>query len=357
MIYLAILFQQILYYIDLVVKEQKYKKIILIGTLVIITIIIGLRQNFPDQGAYEDAFIVSPPITSFSTENIDIGYAEIGYLFLASIIKAIMNNVTFYLFMMGALSMFLLYKSLKTYCILPLIGLANYVGRFLINRDFIQMRSSLAILLIIFASKFLVKKQYIKYLLIILLAYQFHHMAYLAIPFIFIYKYQPSNKTIIISLFIAAILSQFAMQSISTLVESWSQELQYSAYTQLENNISSKGLGNPMIYWQLFILGLFMLKEKKISQQILYYKLLRSGYFYSTLILILFCNYAALSGRTSTLFSTFEIFIIPLIINYSKGANKYILSFVFITMFSYFLYTKYTETMNIIIEASFNHYT
>lgn len=351
MIYLSIFIQQILFYLDLLIQKKDNKKLILIISLITITFLIALRQNFPDQGAYEDAFIASPPITSFSTENIEIGYVETGYLFLASIVKVIMNNVTFYLFMMGALSMFLLYKSLNTYCILPLIGLANYVGRFLINRDFIQMRSSLAILLIIFASKFLVKKQYIKYLLIILLAYQFHHMAFIAIPFIFIYRYQPSNKIIIISLIVAAALSQFAMQSISAIVESWSQDLNYEAYTQHEYILQSLGLSNPMIYWQLFILALFMSKEKEISQQTQFYKLFRSGYFYSTLILILFCNYNALSGRTSTLFATFEIFIIPLIIYNYKGIPKILFSILFSIMISYFFYTKYTETMRMIMES------
>lgn len=349
MIYLSIFIQQILFYLDLLIQKKDNKKLILIISLIIITFLIALRQHFPDQGAYEDAFIVSPPVTSFSTENIEIGYAETGYLFLASIVKAIMNNVSFYLFMMGALSMFLLYKSLNTYCILPLIGLANYVGRFLINRDFIQMRSSLAILLIIFASKYLLKKQYIKYLLVILLAYQFHHLAFIAIPFIFIYRYQPSNKIIIISLIVAAILSQFAMQSISAIVESWSQDLNYEVYTQQDYVVSALGLKNPMIYWQIFILGLFMIKEKDISQQTPYYHFFKSGYFYSTLILILFCNYTALSGRTSTLFATFEIFIIPLIINNSKNISKNLLSLFFAIMFSYFLYAKYTETMQRIL--------
>jgi hypothetical protein len=350
MIYLSIFIQQILFYLDLLIQKKDNKKLILIISVIIITFLIALRQHFPDQGAYEDAFIVSPPVTSFSTENIEIGYAETGYLFLASIVKAIMNNVTFYLFMMAALSMFLLYKSLNTYCILPLIGLANYVGRFLINRDFIQMRSSLAILLIIFASKYLLKKQYIKYLLVILLAYQFHHLAFIAIPFIFIYRYQPSNKIIIISLIVAAALSQFAMQSISAIVESWSQDLNYEVYTQHEYILQSLGLSNPMIYWQLFILALFMSKEKEISQQTQFYKLFRSGYFYSTLILILFCNYNALSGRTSTLFATFEIFIIPLIIYNYKGIPKILFSILFSIMFSYFFYTKYTETMRMIME-------
>lgn len=42
-----------------------------------------------------------------------------------------------------------------------------------------------------------------------------------------------------------------------------------------------------------------------------YYYVIRDGYFYSTLILITFCSFTALSGRTSTMFATLEFSIIP----------------------------------------------
>lgn len=350
MIYLSIFIQQILFYLDLLIQRKREKKLILVMTLIVITVFIALRKKFPDQDSYEYAFKLVPSFLEISSKDTPVGYVELGYWYLASFIKAFTNNASFYLFSMGVLSMFLLYKTLNTYCILPLIGLANYIGRFLINRDFIQIRSSLAILLIILASKYLLKNQYIRYLLVILLAYQFHHMAFIAIPFIFIYKYHPSNKTIIISLIVAAILSQFAMQSISSVVDSWSQDLNYVTYTQREYVEQALGLRNPMIYWQVFILLLFLLREKEISQQTPFYDLFRSGYSYSTLILILFCNYTALSGRTSTLFATFEIFMIPLIIYSYKGVPKISLSILVSTMFSYFFYTKYTETMKNIME-------
>ena len=350
MIYLSIIIQQILFYLDLLIQRKREKKLILGIALISITIFIALRKNFPDQDSYEYAFNLVPSFLEISAKDTPVGYVELGYWYLASFIKMIANNTTFYLLAMGALSMFLLYKTLNTYCILPLIGLANYMGRFLINRDFIQIRSSLAILLIIFASKYLLKHQYIKYLFVILLAYQFHHMAFIALPFIFIYKYHPSNKAIIISLIVAAVLSQFAMQSISSVVDSWSQDLNYETYTQREYVEQALGLRNPMIYWQIFILFLFLLREKEISPQTPFYHMFRSGYFYSTLILILFCNYTALSGRTSTLFATFEIFMIPLIIHSSKGVSKISLSILFSIMFNYFFYTKYTETMKTIME-------
>lgn len=349
MIYLSIFIQQILFYLDLLIQRKREKKLILGIALIVITIFIALRKNFPDQETYEYAFNLAPSFFEISAKDTPIGYVEIGYWYLASFIKIFTENATFYLFLMGALSMFLLYKTLNTYCILPLIGLSNYVGRFLINRDFIQIRSSLAIILIVLASKYLLKHQYIKYLLVILLAYQFHHMAFIAIPLIFIYEYHPSNKTIIISLIIAAILSQFAMQSISSVVDSWSQDLNYTTYTRHQYVERALGLRNPMIYWQVFILLLFLLREKEISQQTPLYHFFKIGYFYSSLILITFCNYTTLSSRTSTLFATFEIFMIPLIIHSYKGVQKISLSILFSSIFSYFLYTKYTEVIQRIL--------
>ena len=79
MIYLSIFIQQVLFYIDLLIQKKSGKKIILIITLIVISILIGLRKNFPDQIAYEQAFDLAPSLTSFSTENIEIGYAETGY--------------------------------------------------------------------------------------------------------------------------------------------------------------------------------------------------------------------------------------------------------------------------------------
>ena len=162
MIYLSIFIQQILFYLDLLIQRKREKKLILVMILIVITVFITLRKNFPDQDSYEYAFNLAPSFLEISAKDTPIGYVELGYWYLASFIKMIANNTTFYFFSMGALSMFLLYKTLNAYCILPLIGLANYIGRFLINRDFIQIRSSLAILLIILASNYLLKNKYIK---------------------------------------------------------------------------------------------------------------------------------------------------------------------------------------------------
>ena len=59
--------------------------------------------------------------------------------------------------------------------------------------------------------------------------------------------------------------------------------------------------------------------EKKLAPMSKYYYIFRDGYFMGTVILIVLCQYAVLSARVSTIFATFEVFMIPMII---KGLPK-----------------------------------
>lgn len=326
--------------------DKKSSKALLIITLLILTYFIGTRQNWPDQIVYEAAFLRAPNIFDFNLNTEPFGYVEKGYLFLASVIKTIYNNSTFYLFIMGGLSMWLLYKSLTKYCFIPLIGLCDYIARFLLNRDFIQMRSSLAILIIVLATKYVYERKVWHYLGTVFLAYQFHHLSLLAIPFYFMTLYKFKKWHIYLGLFLAVIASQTFVDYISGWVENYSDDLNYTVYTQGIYVKRALGLSNPMIYYQSILLFLFTYTEKDLKQYDKYYYIFRTGYFYSTLILILFCNYTALSGRTSTVFATFELFIIPLMSRMFSRKNR-ILYYIGVGLFLiYFFYSKYTQEMS-----------
>ena len=61
--------------------------------------------------------------------------------------------------------------------------------------------------------------------------------------------------------------------------------------------------------------------------------MIRDGYFYSTLILICFCSFTALSGRTSSQFATLEFAIIPsLVYMFEKKERGYALIFMAIAL-------------------------
>ena len=329
-----------------ITKKETTQKAILIATLIILTCLIGSRDGWPDEKVYQIAFSEAPRPWDFISKNVDsYGYVEKGYLFLASLVKLVLNNSRFYLFCMGGLSMYLLYKGLTAYCAIPLVGLCDYVGRFLLNRDFQQMRSSLAILLLILAIKLIHDRKLVAYMLVVLLAYQFHHLSLIGIPLYFLCKLRIGPISIIFSLVMAMLLSQLIAGSISDIVDDYSQDLNYDTYVQDEYVEQALGLRNPMIYFQIVILMVYTFMEPILASKDKFYHLMRWAYFYSTLILIFFCNYTALSGRTSTVFATCEMFVLPSMVS-GLGKRLRIVFYVIVGgVLTYFFWSKYHSAM------------
>lgn len=331
------------YFLCIFLKKYRLEiqQLILIVTCVILTFLIGFRDGWPDQIAYQMAFDLVPYPWDFTWDTEPFAYVEKGYFFLASLVKAIYDGPVFYCIAMGAISMYLLYKILDKYSIFPLLGLCVYIARFLLSRDFTQMRSSLAILLIMLGTKYIYEKKPIKYFLLVFLAYQFHMMALIAVPMYFFYRLNLTNKKIIIGLILSLAFSQTLAGFISGTVDNYSQDLNYETYTEGGYVDKALGLRNLMIYFQMGVLLLFTFGEDKLKHLSKYYYVFRSGYFYSTLILIFFCNYTALSGRTSTMFATYEMFILPMLAySFSKGFRPvYYLGLGVVLL--YFFYSKY----------------
>jgi len=326
----------------------KYQKALLIMTCIVLTFLIGYRDRWPDEGVYIEAFRRVPNLWGFSFNLQPFGYVEKGYYLLASIVKTIYADSRFYLLVMGALSMFLLYKSLQKYCIIPLIGLCDYIARFLLNRDFTQMRSSLAILLVVLALKYVQEKKIWHYFAVIFVAYQIHHLALIAVPFYFLCMVKFKKWHIVAGIILAMVLSQTIAGFISGTVDQYSTDLNYATYTQGTYVSKALGLLNPMIYFQIFILLMFTFSDKELKRKSAYYEILRTGYFYSTLILIFFCNYTALSGRTSTVFASLEMFILPMITMTWQRKNRIIYYLGIGFVFFYFFAVKYDDAMRMI---------
>lgn len=327
------------------IKPRRQEQI-LVSILGLLTLFIGLRSlSWPDTEVYVMSFANSPDIFRVF-QGSPYGYAEYGYYVICCLIKTFTDSWRVYLLVMGALSMWLLYKNLKEYSIVPIMGLADYIGRFLLNRDMVQMRSSLVILIIMWATKYAYERKPIQYFLLVLLGCQFHQMALIAVPFYFIANIKFKNWMVIAGLLVALVLSQTLAGSIESYVDRYSQDLQYTIYTTEEYKDEALGLRNPMIYFQTVILLLYCFCRKSIHGSMKYYELFKSGYFYSTLILILFSNYTALSGRTSTVFATMEMFILPYILLRYKGKERTWFALGCFAVFAFFFVEKYLPMMS-----------
>lgn len=330
--------------------NSKNKDHFLIILCFFVALIPGLRSMaWPDSLVYVTSFVNEvKPIYEIDFNKSSQFYNELGFFWLGFIVKTFTNNPTFYLLFISAITIFFLYKDLRKYSIYPILGLFVYVARFYFNRNFMQIRAGLSYLLIIFATKYIQERKFWKFLLVIFVAYQFHHSAIIALPVYFLCNWMTLKKWhICVGLAFAFIIGAFFQGFVHTLVVDNASDLNISSdYIEggAKGYVEGRGLANPMIYFQTLILLAYTFLDKRLVNIDPYYYIIRAGYFYSTVILIMFCTYAVLSGRTSTIFATYEIAIIPSLIMLFNKKNRALAYMLLVVILSAIFYMYMQNT-------------
>lgn len=310
--------------------KTKDQKNILAVECFLLAIIAGWRENFwPDTFVYVISFRnFTNGIVDFSPLDKPYGYGEMGFYYLGVIVKTFTDNEQVYLACIAGLSMFFLYKGISKYSIYPLIGICAYLVRFYAVRDLSQIRSGLAYSIIISGLYLVHEKKLLRFVLFIWIVSWIHKSAWIALPFYFFCNtVKITNTRIKIWLVIAFVLGTFFQGPISSFVTDNADDLSVTTYTQGQYVEEALGMANPMIYFQCLLLLLYTSMEDKLAPVTTYYYTIRAGYLYSTLILITFCSFTALSGRTSTMFATLEFCIIPSLLNVFPKSQRMGLSF------------------------------
>lgn len=297
---------------------------------VILVLVIGLRNPlyWIDTAAYVSSFIDSKTLYTFSFSEQSALYTEKGYFLLCVFIRTLTSNTFVYLTIIGLLSMSFLFKSVRQLSILPFLSLCIYIPRYMLSRDMNQMRAGLAISILMAFTYLLYYKKYkddFKYIVVCWIGSFIHLSLLAAIPIVLLNHLRINKKIIYLGILSAFFFSAFFKEQILDLV-SQTEFIKEMAYDYVNKEGGSEkayanDLTNPMIYYQCLILFVYTYMEEKLAPLSRYYYIFRNGYFMSTIILIVLCQYAILAGRVSTLFATYEIFMIPIII---KGIpNQY----------------------------------
>ncbi len=329
MLLIYILF--LLFCVLLTQSRVKHKEYALMLACFVLAIGIGWRDlKWPDTSGYQIFFTnYTNDLAHWSFSDKPMGYSEKGFYFLGVLFKTFSSNYKLYFAFIGGLSMIFLYKDLRKYSIFPLVGLCAYLARFFMGRNLVQIRAGLAYLIIIWGVKYIQEKSFWKYLLLVWIASLLHTSAWIALPLYFISNWIHINKSVVLwGLGIAFVLGAFFQGPISSFVIDNASDLNVTTYTQGGYISEAKGLANPMIYFQCFLLLSYTFLESRIAPLTKYYRVIRDGYFYSTFILITFCSFTALSGRTSTMFATLEFAIIPSLIFLFNKRNRIFAFFV-----------------------------
>ena len=317
---ILILFSFILYYFLSVyyfeTLKGNNKKRFLVLTLAVVAVIIGIRnpQSWSDTAGYYMEFMeIVKPLSETSAYDKPVNYGEMGFYYIGVICKTFSNSPTFYFIVVSALSMLFLYFGIKKYSIFPFIALYVYLGRF-IGRNTIQIRSAIAIAIVIWGTVYVTKRKLWKYLLVVYIASRFHTSAYLAFPLYFMGYVNVKKWHVYVGILFALLIAIVfggaihEMLSESDLANEWAR-----SYVEEDSEKAySNSLSNPVIWYQIVILFMWTAFEKRLSLMTEHYYTIRNAYFYSTVLLIVLYQFAILAGRTSTVFATYEMLMVPL---------------------------------------------
>lgn len=313
----------------------------------ILALIAGSRGlEFSDTAAYTYAFQKeAPTLGDYSIMSKSMYYDESGFFLLAVLVKTFTSSPRAYLIVVALITMFIMCVNDKKYSIYPFVGLCVYVARFYMGRDFIQIRASISYAILFWAIQYIYEKKMALYFLWVFIAYQFHHSAVVAIPLYFLCNWLEFKKWhIVVGLIVAFIIGGLYSDVVRLYIEDNASDLNISGdYVTggTEAYVEGKGLLNPLIYFQCAILLLYTYYEEILAPLNKYYYVLRTGYFYSTLILIVFCTYAVLSGRTATIYATLEMAIIPSLLSIVNSRDRSYVYFILGVAITILFYMNY----------------
>ena len=284
-----------------------------------------------------------PNIFDYSLSDKPYGYREKGFYFLQVVVKTFTDNPTIFLLALSGLTFYILYKDIKQYSIFPLIGLCAYIARFIIGRNFIQIRAGIAYVVLMLSIKYIYEKDWKRYFLIVFIAWTLHRSCIVAVPLYFVCNWINVKKWhIYVALVFSFLVGIFGQGFVHSIVEDNASDLsignRYIDAGGERRQLEGLGMRNPMIYFQCFILLTYTFLEERLAPLNKYYYVIRNAYLYSTMILICFCTYKVLSARTSSMYATMEFAIIPSLIYLFNKKNRMLAFFITGIALTYIFY-------------------
>lgn len=206
-------------------RFPKPNKIFLFGALTSLITISGLRANIGDTYFYKHAY----ENNDFTLELV-LAEKDIGFGFLQMFLqKFVSDDPQILIFVTALITNSLIVFVLYHYSRLIEISLYVYItgGLFLVSMN--GIRQVLAAAIAFVAIKYLIKGNFIKYALIIVIASLFHQSALILIPFFFLVRFKAWSKATV-ALLVLSVVFVIGYEQFSKLLFKAIEETQYGHY-------------------------------------------------------------------------------------------------------------------------------
>lgn len=279
--------------------EQKYIFVLLFLVLFLLS---GLRKEVGTDFVSYQNYFNGIFTDAYDYMNIEIGYKAVNYL------VATFCNFEQSIFLVTSFFIVLLFFiNIRNYSDLPLYSIFCFVSLYFYFHSLNITRQYIAIAITFYSLKYLLNRNFIKYMLIILLASTFHRIAIVMIPFYFIADFKYNLKVYIIGVcltLIAMISLPFIIRLVAIIIPKYGYYIDF-------NSSGSSAYFSLIISGVGFLSALFVREKFGLDDKI--YIVLMNALYISVLFNILaFSN--ILMYRIGTFYMIYIILLIPRVI-------------------------------------------
>ncbi|MFB9107995.1 EpsG family protein [Flavobacterium gyeonganense] len=300
-LYILLVFFTFFDYIKLVAKVKLSIAILL---YFILALICGLRFGDRDYGVYMASFDQAPNWGE-SAMNMEPNYRYLAYGF-----KMLGFSWEFFVLFFAFFSVGLMFLFLKKYTPFIFLAVLIYFSHAFILRDMMQIRSSLAIGIVMFSIPYIENRNFLKTLFIVLFSGLFHFVGYFFIIIYFLYPWFSIKRAIyvlLIGMIIGGVLNQTFFEYILEITNL--QIIYYYLNDELYNY--NLGLLNPVLIKHILVIVVLLINYDFFKQKVPCFDVMITSYLVAFFCLSAFNSFALLAGRIGTLFSNVEHVLIP----------------------------------------------
>lgn len=337
-------FQFLFYAFISLVKDKRFQQCIFYITLIFYFFLSFSRWECGTDGeSYLQIFINSTVLNP---------YYEKAFAYLNYWIRNLTTNYTYFLFTESIIIFLGIYYSFKRIpTFYPIIVLLAFLSLFRFNVFFV--RQDIAIILCLCSYTLLIQRKTKRAIIIWLLAILFHNSALIFIFAFFLYNRKVSNKLVLLLILFSFLSSQLCEVIFKFLLDKTGIHAFSIVYYYIKSGRNQTygyggGLSTFFVIARsaanriLLLLFLFVCKRKYHNDS--NFNAFFNFYLFSACLFIAFAPLNFALARVSSIFSIYEIFLYPYLINYPK--KKYSKLLMFCMILSWLALRFYTGIEN-----------
>jgi hypothetical protein len=305
--------------------SKKEQQIVIIISFWAIALTSGLRfETGTDYYAYNNYYAVVPTLNNFFSK---IPLVEIGYSFINSVFKTLNCEINIMFLFISIVTTVMLFYSLINYIhrrfILFVVLL--YYSTIFISLDMSGVRQAISTHIFFVSIRYIHRKEFIKYILLILIASLFHFSSILLIFLYPILNVYLNQRIIFFILFFGIIVLMTRMRWLNTLLGGGMDNL-------IPNSIAARKISNYItneyysetkkvtirLFFDVILFFLIISKRKKISNLTPYSNILCNMYLLYIISQLYFFESLDISERIGLYFFSGYIVLFPLLLGLLK---------------------------------------